>query len=207
MSRTMLGSRLLPPHHHISKILLNLRTAPGNTTHTEQQGMSCYSEGSSWDLQPESWHHLGSILSPCPHQPQESCKETNHEPYEPRTPTGEGHTPLTGVIPGPPKWYQKVNTQWPPRRLRKKIGHTSKQLQLNCPKHIILCSADLQTQLSHACFQSCFRGKCFFTGIKLGSTDINQRCKGAQPDQQKVAGHEGDKGELLSSSTKHFTQL
>lgn len=114
---------LLPPHHHISKILLNLWTASGNITHTEQQGMSCCYWRFFMRLAARklTWPCLHLVTLSQLHQPQESCKETNNEPYESRTHTAQGHTPQTGVIPGPPKLYQKVNIQWPPRRLRKNV--------------------------------------------------------------------------------------
>ena len=114
------------------------------------------------------------------------------------------HTPQTGATPWPSRLHQKINVQWPARRWRKKTCHTSKQLQLNCPKHIIFSSADIQIQPSCPCFQFYFRHSCFFTGKILGNMDIHQRCKGAQP---KASDHVEDKGELWSRSSKHFTQL
>lgn len=78
---------------------------------------SAPAEGPSWVLQLESWHHLGSILSPSTHLPWESFKEPHHEPH---TSTAQGHTPQTGAKPQPPKLHQQINMQRPATRLGKK---------------------------------------------------------------------------------------
>lgn len=143
-----------PGHPQGISPMLNSKACPAAT------------EGPSWALQLESWHHFRSILSPSNHQPWEYGKDPNHEAC---TPTAWGHISQAGAIPGPPRLHQKINVQWPARRIRKKPCHTSKHLQLNCPKYIVLCSSDIQIQASCPCFQPYFRGIYFFTARKLGT--------------------------------------